>query len=130
MKTCATCDYWKRIEKQVFHRVYEGVSRNGRTCPFDEYSDSDRLPPWAKNGAVEDLGVVKTRFGYCSCVNFKYDDPVDYCLNQPDEAFAKMHADCLFYMDGENDSAWVMVGENFGCVHHRDRGGVVGDDYV
>lgn len=55
----------------------------------------------------------KLHYGNCTCKKMIYD--CAYCY-KPKER------DLLFYMDYEGYSASIEVGEEFGCIHFKEKG--------
>jgi hypothetical protein len=98
VNTCQTCRYWQRQEVEVYRSKRHNDYRSfyGTNCEL--------------------VNKQPTNYGACTCPKLKYEylEEVDKITGE----VLPIEIDGLQYYDGENYSAYLVTGEEFGCIHH------------
>ncbi len=80
------------------------------------YNDS---PDYSPYDDFEVLDTKQSKFGNCECEKLDYSYPCDE--TDFNDSSNKQASDMLFYADSEDYNAFFWTGEDFGCIHYREK---------
>jgi len=114
---CKNCRFWEAYKGDFVKITYR---YNHRSEIHTKYMLKNEEMHWGDIVlSREEIKNIVRNIGYCNNhAKIIYDDP------DLDNLDTKYQDDALYYFDGEGYSAWFKTGENFGCIHFEQKGGI------